>query len=107
MLIGKVIGNIVSSNKAECLKGLKLLLVQPVDLETMKTKDDPIVMVDCVDAGTGDIVMCVGGSSARATPESKDTPADYAILSIVDAIHLKGSCIFQKSGDLPPQKEEV
>ena len=96
MLVGRIKGSVVSTNKVGCLDGLKLLIVQPVLLETMTEQDDPIVAIDAVGAGEGELVMCVGGSSARGTPETKDTPADYSIVAILDSIDLKGRRIFQK-----------
>ena len=65
MQIARVKGTVVSTNKAEKLMGLKLLVVKPIDLETMEEKGSPIVAVDAVGAGEGEVVMLVGGSSSR------------------------------------------
>ena len=45
-----------------------------------------VVAVDTVDAGTGELVLIVGGSSARMASSCKDTPVDAAIVGIVDQI---------------------
>lgn len=82
MLIGRVKGNVVSTNKTPCLDGLKLLLVLPVDLETLEERDEPMVAIDGVGAGEGELVLCVAGSSSRQAPETKHTPSDLAILAI-------------------------
>ena len=51
MLVGRVTGNVVSTNKCDSLRGAKLLIVQPVDLETLQMKDDYVICVDDVGAG--------------------------------------------------------
>ena len=66
MQIARVIGNVVSTSKSEKLDGLKLLIVKPIDLDTFQEKGAPIVSIDTVGAGEGEIVMVVGGSSSRA-----------------------------------------
>ena len=58
MLVGRVTGNVVSTNKCDSLWGAKLLIVQPVDLETLQMKDDYVICVDDVGAGEGDLVFC-------------------------------------------------
>ncbi len=96
MLVGRVKGNVVSTNKVDILNGLKLLIVQPVDLETLKEKNDPIVCIDGVGAGEGELVICVAGSSSRAADETKSTPSDNSILAILDSIDIKGKRVFEK-----------
>jgi len=46
------------------------------------------VVVDTVGAGEGEVVLCVQGSSARYTPETKTLPVDAAIIGIVDEVKL-------------------
>ena len=71
MLVGRVTGNVVSTNKCDSLRGAKLLIVQPVDLETLQMKDDYVICVDDVGAGEGDLVFCAYGSSARQSDTTK------------------------------------
>ncbi|MBQ9942482.1 MAG: EutN/CcmL family microcompartment protein [Christensenellaceae bacterium] len=96
MMIGRVKGNVVSTNKCAPLSGLKLLIVQPIDLETLQEKNDPIVCIDGIGAGEGELVMCVGGSSSRAAEETKTTPSDNSILAILDTIDIKGKRTYEK-----------
>ena len=96
MMIGRVRGNAVSTTKAKSLNGLKLLIVQPLNIETMKDSGDPVVVMDGVGAGEGEIVMCVGGSSSRACEETKTAPADMTLLAILDSIDLKGRRVYDK-----------
>ena len=55
MLVGRVTGNVVSTNKCDSLRGAKLLIVQPVDLETLQMKDDYVICVD--DVGAAQMIM--------------------------------------------------
>lgn len=96
MLVGRVKGNVVSNTKSACLNGFKMMIVMPLDIETMKEKNDPVVCLDFVGAGVGDVVMCVAGSSSRQTPESRPTPSDNAILAILDTIDVKGERKYEK-----------
>lgn len=97
MLIGIVKGNVVSSNKTDKLTGSKMLIVQPVDLGTMKEKDDYVICVDDVGAGLGELVFCAYGSSARQTDTSKAYASDYSIYGIIDSIDVKNVRIYEKA----------
>ena len=96
MQIGRVKGNVVSTNKTEKLAGLKLLIVKPIDIETFQEKGSLVVAVDSVGAGMDEIVMLVGGSSARLTPITEGRAVDQCIVAIIDSIDLGGKRIFEK-----------
>ncbi len=96
MLVGKVKGNVVSTNKSETLLGLKLLIIVPVDLDTMEEKGAPVVAIDAVGAGVGEVVMCCSGSSSRQTAFTDGKPSDLAIVAIIDTIDIDGKQVFQK-----------
>ncbi len=96
MMIGRVRGNAVSTTKARTLNGWKLLIVQPVNIATMEDSGDPVVVMDGVGAGEGEIVMCVGGSSSRAADETKTAPSDMTLLGILDSIDIKGRRVYDK-----------
>jgi microcompartment protein CcmK/EutM len=99
MIIGVISGSVVSTNKSETLKGLKLLVVMPLDTETLKEKGSPLVAIDAVGAGEGEVVICVGGSSSRQTAFTDGTPCDLAIIAIVDSIDIRGKRVFEKYGE--------
>ena len=80
MKIGRVIGNIWATRKDENLSGLKLLVVQPLNLLNDQPIDTPIVAADIIGAGVGEKVLYVGGSSARGP----HIPVDATIVGIVD-----------------------
>ena len=96
MIFARVTGTVVSTLKDPKLTGTKLLLVQPVDLSGA-AKGNPIVAVDSVGAGEGEMVLLVQGSSARQTSRTKDCPVDAVIFAIVDTVEREGKTVFQKA----------
>ena len=97
MLVGRVTGNVVSTFKVSMLTGAKLLIVQPVALDTLQMKDDYIICVDDVGAGVGDLVFCAYGSSSRQTETSKKLASDYTIYGILDSIDIRGQRTYDKA----------
>ncbi|HXV65148.1 MAG TPA: EutN/CcmL family microcompartment protein [Vicinamibacteria bacterium] len=85
MIIGRVAGTVVATRKDEKLEGFKLLIVRTVDPDG-REKDGYVVAVDTVDAGVGELVLVVSGSSARMATGCADRPVDAAIAGIVDEI---------------------
>ncbi|MHC0037030.1 EutN/CcmL family microcompartment protein [Pseudoneobacillus sp. C159] len=96
MIIGKVIGSVVSSAKAEKLLGKKLLVVQPLDLISIQPDGKPVIAIDTVGSGKGEVVMVVSGSSARQTAVTNGTPVDAAIIGVVDQVEIEGKLTFEK-----------
>ena len=79
MIIARVIGNIVATQKQESHEGKKILLIQPLDLEGMPM-GDVIVALDAVDAGVGDRVLAVQeGFSAMTSVGHIESPIDAAV----------------------------
>ena len=99
MLVGRVTGNVVSTNKVAALTGAKLLIVQPVELETLQMKEDYIICVDDVGAGEGDLVICAYGSSARQTETSQKMASDFSIYAILDSIDIRSRRTYEKGGE--------
>lgn len=95
MLLGRVVGTVVSTNKEEELAGLKLLLVRGADAEGKPT-GSLVVAIDAVGAGVGEVVLYASGSSARQTRVTKDRPVDATIMAIVDSIELEGRQTYAK-----------
>ncbi|MDO9122582.1 MAG: EutN/CcmL family microcompartment protein [Anaerolineaceae bacterium] len=96
MLIARVIGNTVSTIKDERLVGRKLMIVRQTD-EFGTPQGKPFVAVDTVDAGVGDLVLTCSGSSARQTNQTKDTPVDAVIMSVIDSLTVDGKTVFSKN----------
>jgi ethanolamine utilization protein EutN len=88
MLLAKVVGTVVATRKDERLVSSKLLIARPVD-PSGKPEGNYLVAVDTVDAGYGETVLIVSGSSSRMASGLKDCPVDAAIVGVVDAIEVK------------------
>ena len=96
MEFGIITGNVVCTIKDKNIEGTKLLLVQPVD-DNMEPVSTPLVGIDSVGAGTGELVLYVKGSSARMTEITDNRPVDCTIMGIVDYIEKNGKIIFEKN----------
>ena len=88
MILAKVVGTVVATRKDERLVSSKLLVARPIDPRG-KAEGTYLVAVDTVDAGFGETVLIVSGSSARMASGLKDCPVDAAIVGIVDTIEVK------------------
>ena len=95
MLLGKVVGTVVSTRKEPTLDGSKLLLVRGLDLDAKLTAS-LVVAVDAVGAGVGEVVLYASGSSARQTEMTKDRPVDATIMAIVDQLEINGTLKYVK-----------
>jgi len=87
LLLAKVVGTVVATRKDPRLVSNKLLVARPVDPRG-KIEGNVLVAVDTVDAGVGETVLIVSGSSARMASGMKDCPVDAAIVGIVDAVEI-------------------
>lgn len=85
MIIAKVVGTVVATRKDERLQSAKLLVSRPMD-PFGKPEGSYLVAVDTVDAGVGETVLIVSGSSARMATGLKDCPVDAAIVGVIDQI---------------------
>jgi len=83
MLLARIVGTVVATRKDPRLVSSKLMVVRPVDPKG-KMDSQLLVAVDTVDAGVGETVLVVSGSSARMAAGLKDTPVDAAIIGVVD-----------------------
>ena len=87
MLLGKIVGTVVATRKDPRLVSNKLLLARQIDPRG-NADGVPLVAVDTVDAGVGETVLIVSGSSARMASGMKDCPVDAAIVGIIDTIEM-------------------
>ncbi len=85
MLLARIVGTVVATRKDPRLVSNKLLVVRPMDPRG-KPEGSYFVAVDTVDAGVGETVLIVSGSSARMAAGMKDCPIDAAIVGIVDTV---------------------
>ena len=84
MIIGKVIGSVVSTRKNETLVGSKFMVIEP--LAELGNPSKKIVAIDDIGAGIGEIVLVALGSAARIGCNQENSPVDAAIVGIVDEI---------------------
>ena len=96
MLIACVVGSAVATVKDEKLIGVKLLIVREADV-TGKPTGKPLVAIDTVGAGVGDLVLTASGSSARQTDITKNRPVDAVIMAILDSLEVEGEITYRNS----------
>ena len=82
MIVGKVVGSIVSTRKSDNLIGQKFMIVEPV--QHMKGSLNQIVAIDNIGAGVGEFVLVAQGSAARIGCGLASAPIDAAIVGIID-----------------------
>lgn len=88
MLIGRVIGDIVATQKAPSHEGRKILMVQPLSLDG-SARGDAVLALDAVDAGVGDRVLVVTeGWSAMTAVDREHAPIDMAVVGVIDTVDL-------------------
>jgi microcompartment protein CcmK/EutM len=84
MQLARVIGTVVSTIKNESLQGRKLLVVQTLDKD-LRPAGKPMVAVDSIGAGIGELVFWCRGREASFPFKREDTPTDCTIVGIVDS----------------------
>lgn len=90
MVIGKVVGDVVATQKTPSHVGRKILLVQPLQLDG-SDRGEPVLALDSVDAGVGDRVLLVmEGFSAMTAVGRPNSPIDMAVIGVIDTVDLIG-----------------
>jgi len=88
MLIGKVVGDVVATQKTPSHAGRKILIVQPLQLDGTN-RGEAVLALDSVDAGVGDRVLLVTeGFSAMTAVGRPNSPIDMAVIGIIDTVNL-------------------
>lgn len=89
MQLARVIGNVVSTVKNTTLTGRKLMVIQILNGD-LKPTGKPLVAIDSVGAGVGELVFWCRGKEASFPFEGSDVPTDCTIVGIVDSdAHVK------------------
>lgn len=86
----------VSTKKEPRIEGVKFLIVEKIDPDTMKGKNDFVIAMDGVGAGPGEVVFYASGSSSRLTEVTEGRPSDATITAIVDIIEMGGKTKYHK-----------
>ncbi|MDX9848279.1 MAG: EutN/CcmL family microcompartment protein [Tenuifilaceae bacterium] len=87
MILGKVVGNVVSTVKAPGYDARKILVIQPID-PAGAPKGKTFLAIDTVQAGVGDTVITIdeGGSARMVIREPKTYTVKTVVVGIVDAL---------------------
>ena len=89
MLIARVVGTVVSTQKHQKFEGAKLLLVQPITLDD-KPRGATLLAVDSVGAGVHEkVLVVIEGRAAAEAVGRMGTPVDAAIIGIVDTVDIQ------------------
>lgn len=86
MFLGKVIGHVWATRKYDALHTFKLMFVQPMNSD-LKSIGEPIVAVDTVGSGPGEIIYYITASEAVIPLPVDMAPVDASIVGIVDTIN--------------------
>ena len=84
MQLARVIGNVVATVKNDSLEGRKLLVVQSLD-SNLRPQGAPLVALDAIGAGAGELVFWCRGKEASFPFRREDTPTDCTVVGIVDS----------------------
>lgn len=89
-----MIGNIWATRKDEKLAGVKLLIIQPLNMATGKDSNEkPLVAADYIGAGEGERVIYCNGSSARKAADRDFVPIDATVVGIIDDLEIDESLL--------------
>lgn len=86
MFLARIIGTVVATQKDESLKGVKLMVIQPLDSFENNT-GTPIVAADTIGAGYGELVFCAKSKEGAMPLHDPNAPVDAGIIGIVDSIY--------------------
>jgi ethanolamine utilization protein EutN len=95
MKLAKVTGTVVATKKVDCIKGLKILMIQPLD-EKLQPAGGPVAAIDTVQAGYGDLVHYTLAREAALALPQPFAPVDAAITGIVDDVNVEDPGIVNK-----------
>ena len=85
MQLARVIGTVVATVKNDLLEGRKLLVIQPLNAQLQET-GKPMIAIDSVGAGTGEIVFWCRGKEASFPFMPVEVPTDCTIVGLVDSV---------------------
>ncbi len=86
MQIGRIIGDVVATQKSPSHHGRKILLVQLLNLDG-SARGEPVLALDAVDAGVGDkVLIAMEGFSAMTAVGRPNSPIDMAVIGVIDEV---------------------
>ena len=88
MLIGRVIGDVVATQKVPSHEGRKILMVQPLNLDG-SDRGEAVLALDAVGAGVGErVLLTTEGFSAMTAVGRPNSPIDSAVIGVIDSVDL-------------------
>lgn len=89
MILARVVGNVVATQKNRRYDGARVMLCQPITPEGEES-GATLLALDSVDAGEGDVVLIVqeGWSASTAATGEAGAAIDSAIVGVVDRVDL-------------------
>jgi len=88
--LARVIGTVVCTVKNDGLEGRKLLVIQPLDGK-LNDHGRPMIALDSVGSGEGEVVFWCRGKEASFPFDPREVPTDCTIVGIVDSVNLEQS----------------
>jgi ethanolamine utilization protein EutN len=88
MQLARVLGTVVATVKCDSLEGRKILVIQPLD-GRLKESGKPMVAIDSIGAGQGEIVFWCRGREASFPFLPTEVPTDCTIVGIVDSVSME------------------
>jgi len=85
MILGRIIGNVVSVVKDPSYQGFKLMVVQEINIDGSNA-GKLYISADLIGVGPGETVMVTNGTSSRATDETHEKPIDSVIIAKIDKL---------------------
>ncbi|MCF6366928.1 MAG: EutN/CcmL family microcompartment protein [Bacteroidales bacterium] len=95
MILGKVVGTVVSSKQNVNIEGAKFLLIEQCNQKGEK-RGNFIIVLDLVGAGNNELVMVSQSTPARETSVTANKPVDAIIVGIIDVIDENGKVVYTK-----------
>ena len=95
MMLGMVVGTVVSERRGDQIEAPRYLLVEQSD-QTGTGQNDFLVAIDMIGANSGELVMIGQGSAARQTEMTFDRPIDAVIVGIIDLIDQQDKEVYRK-----------
>lgn len=97
MRIARVVGQVVSTAKADAIAGRTLLLLRNLDASRPDGSVElPYAAVDLIGAGRDEVVLVATGGAARIDAGLRDAPVDAAVIGIVDSLVVEGEVTYEK-----------
>ncbi len=95
MILGKVVGTVVSSTINDGMEGSRYLLIEKTD-QYGKKKGDYLVALDVIGAANDELIMVTEGSPSRETPLTINKPVDALVVGIIDMIDENNQVVYRK-----------